>query len=463
MKIRDSAVLLLSLGLAFAPLRVSAQGAAAPAGDEKAANLKRAEELYRNGERLYTEGSYESAILAFQESYELSKEPQLLYNIGNAYERLGDFANSRRYLDQYRAFAPEKEREALSRRIQALDQRQKEKEQKEREAAERIRQLLLDSYVERGYKLLDSESGAEESLLWLFRAYEQGSKSAVLPYLLRRAMQPVDARRAAISRGENLTAAAIGPDDHGVVLVAEAGSAWLADADSGQPLRTLGPARSATFCADGQRILLCGDTGVQISEAATGRVLVEIGGSFRRAGFSSDGRSVFAVDTEDTFRHFDADTGRALASIASDERMGLILAIDPTGRLLAVTAGPEYEVELRERESGARSVALVQPPQQVLAATFSADGQRLFVVTKSEVGVVLDVRSGRSLARFDDVVSTELSPATFCPEGRRIVLPGRTGCVTRICDALSGAVLERLRQEDSRLKWLRFSHLLFVS
>lgn len=135
MKIRDSAVLLLSLGLAFAPLRVSAQGAAAPAGDEKAANLKRAEELYRNGERLYTEGSYESAILAFQESYELSKEPQLLYNIGNAYERLGDFANSRRYLDQYRAFAPEKEREALSRRIQALDQRQKEKEQKEREAA----------------------------------------------------------------------------------------------------------------------------------------------------------------------------------------------------------------------------------------------------------------------------------------------------------------------------------------
>jgi tetratricopeptide (TPR) repeat protein len=135
MKIRDSAVLLLSLGLAFAPLRVSAQAAAAPAGDEKAANLKRAEELYRNGERLYTEGSYESAILAFQESYELSKEPQLLYNIGNAYERLGDFANSRRYLDQYRAFAPEKEREALSRRIQTLDQRQREKEQKEREAA----------------------------------------------------------------------------------------------------------------------------------------------------------------------------------------------------------------------------------------------------------------------------------------------------------------------------------------
>ena len=134
MTVRSSVVLLLSLGLSLAPLRVSAQAAAAPA-DDKAANMKRAEELFRNGERLYTEGSYEPAILAFQESYELSKEPSLLYNIGNSYERLGDFANARRYLDQYRAFASEKEREPLARRIQALDQRQREKEEKERKAA----------------------------------------------------------------------------------------------------------------------------------------------------------------------------------------------------------------------------------------------------------------------------------------------------------------------------------------
>ena len=140
------AALLLSLALTLAPLPVAAQPAATaapaatsattpPASDDKAANLKRAEELFFNGKRLYTEGSYEAAILAFQESYELSKEPQLLYNIGNTYERLGDFANARRYLDQYRAFAPENERDVLSRRISALDQRQREKEQKEREAA----------------------------------------------------------------------------------------------------------------------------------------------------------------------------------------------------------------------------------------------------------------------------------------------------------------------------------------
>lgn len=155
MTVRTSAALLLSFGLALAPLPASAWNIAAPAAptagtattpaattttpapaDDKSANLKRAEELYHNGERLYKEGSYESAILAFQESYELSKEPALLSNIGNAYERLGDFANARRYFDQYRAFAPEKEQEVLSRRIQALDQRQKEKEAREKSAAE---------------------------------------------------------------------------------------------------------------------------------------------------------------------------------------------------------------------------------------------------------------------------------------------------------------------------------------
>ncbi|MBL9104638.1 MAG: hypothetical protein JNL82_27080 [Myxococcales bacterium] len=146
------AALLLSLGLALAPLPVVAAPAAtaapAPATtpaatpaagaqteEEKAATRKRAEELYNNGARLFREGSYEAALLAFQESYELSKEPQLFFNIGNSYERIGDFANARRYLDQYRAYAPEKEREVLSRKIAALDQRIREKEQKDREAA----------------------------------------------------------------------------------------------------------------------------------------------------------------------------------------------------------------------------------------------------------------------------------------------------------------------------------------
>lgn len=124
----------------------SAAATAPAAGDD--AKLKRAEELFLNGRQLFKEGSYEAAILAFQESYELSKLPEILYNIGNSYEKLGDFANARKYLDQYRAFAPEKERELLGRRIQNLDQRLREQEDKAR--AERERQAEEDKQAEPG-------------------------------------------------------------------------------------------------------------------------------------------------------------------------------------------------------------------------------------------------------------------------------------------------------------------------
>lgn len=124
-----AAIVSVALASASIPAAANQPSGSAPAEDE-AARLKRAEELFVNGKQLFKEGSYEAAILAFTESYELSKLPDLLYNIGNSYERLGDFANARKYLDQYRAFAPEKERETLTRRIQNIDQRLREQEEK---------------------------------------------------------------------------------------------------------------------------------------------------------------------------------------------------------------------------------------------------------------------------------------------------------------------------------------------
>lgn len=123
------ATLLPALALAPAPLRAAPAAAPAPA-DPK---FERARELFENGERLYHEGSYEAAILAFKEGYDLTQEPAFLYNIGNCYERIGNFSEARSNLDRYRAFAPEGEREVLSRRISALDERIRK--QREDEAA----------------------------------------------------------------------------------------------------------------------------------------------------------------------------------------------------------------------------------------------------------------------------------------------------------------------------------------
>ncbi len=122
---RVTIVVALSAGLLLGPLPASAaptdgEDTATEASDPK---IERAKELLSNGASLYNEGSYEAAILAFQEGYDLSQKPAFLYNIGNCYERLGNFEEARRYLDQYRAYAPEDEREILARRISALDER----------------------------------------------------------------------------------------------------------------------------------------------------------------------------------------------------------------------------------------------------------------------------------------------------------------------------------------------------
>ncbi len=150
---RQLAVFLLSVGVTLAPLpsyaaqpaegeaaagaeaSAGAGAEAAPATDE---NREQARQLFANGQRLYSEGSYEAAIIAFKKGYELSQEPAFLYNIANAYERLGEFGEARDYYDQYRVYADEGQQDALARKIAVLDKRQSEKlaeEQAEKERA----------------------------------------------------------------------------------------------------------------------------------------------------------------------------------------------------------------------------------------------------------------------------------------------------------------------------------------
>ncbi len=86
----------------------------------------RARELYENGAMLYEEGRYEDAIAAWEEAYDLSERAALLYNIANAYERIGDYEAALDALGRYRAFAPASERESLDRRLRNIESRMAE-------------------------------------------------------------------------------------------------------------------------------------------------------------------------------------------------------------------------------------------------------------------------------------------------------------------------------------------------
>jgi tetratricopeptide (TPR) repeat protein len=108
--------MLVALGAyALGPVVAHAQE---PIPDEE-----RAKELYNNGRQLYEEGRYEDAIAAWEEAYRVSNRALLLFNIANAYERIGAYQSAIDSLSRYRAFAPEDEREALERRLRNLELR----------------------------------------------------------------------------------------------------------------------------------------------------------------------------------------------------------------------------------------------------------------------------------------------------------------------------------------------------
>ncbi|MFT5683610.1 MAG: tetratricopeptide (TPR) repeat protein, partial [Myxococcota bacterium] len=86
----------------------------------------RARQLYDNGAILYDEGRYEDAVVAWQEAWNLSERPLLLYNIANAQERLGLWRDALETLNRYRAFAKPEERDKLDRRITNLERRLEE-------------------------------------------------------------------------------------------------------------------------------------------------------------------------------------------------------------------------------------------------------------------------------------------------------------------------------------------------
>ena len=74
---------------------------------------ERAKELFFNGQMLYEEGEYESAILAWERGYELTKLPAFLKNIALAHESDTNYSEAIVYLKKYRAFAPFEEQEDL--------------------------------------------------------------------------------------------------------------------------------------------------------------------------------------------------------------------------------------------------------------------------------------------------------------------------------------------------------------
>lgn len=122
----------LSLGLVAAAPEAHAQ----PKPD-KPATEAHARDLFAKGDAAYAEGRYEEALAAFQEAYTLSGRPQLLFNVSNALERLGRYAEAVDALEKYLASGKAKDRDVVQKRLANLKKRvEEQKKEQDRLAKE---------------------------------------------------------------------------------------------------------------------------------------------------------------------------------------------------------------------------------------------------------------------------------------------------------------------------------------
>lgn len=297
--------------------------------------------------------------------------------------------------------------------------------------------------------------------------------------------------------------AAFSPDGRLIAGAMDTGSLSLWDAATGALVRPferiVSPGEivdSIAFSPDGSHVLTAGwDNTLRLWSVALGRQVRNFVGHTKyvtSARFSPDGRLIASGGNDNTVRLWDAATGRQLRVLAGHTEMvwsvafspdgthvvsgsGAVLLseIDKTARIWEVASGKEV---MRLRGYTSTVAALTPSPdgRYVLAAhddgtaklwdlrqgrpvrvlpghettadsvAFSADGMRALTADWRDVKLWA-TGTGRPLAKLD-----ARSPATFTPDGARILAAGKGGRGGELVllDAATGARLRTYRGHD---------------
>jgi len=116
-----------------------------------------AKDLFYNAVSFVETEQYDLAIEAFKKSYELSNRSIILYNISQVYEKMEEYELALEYLNQYRMYANEDERDALSEdtlrlkkmidekqlKIAEAERKQQEELQRQKEEQARVEQQKI--------------------------------------------------------------------------------------------------------------------------------------------------------------------------------------------------------------------------------------------------------------------------------------------------------------------------------
>jgi hypothetical protein len=114
----------LAAGLILAaPAAAQKKDAPAQKGAPTADELAKGKEHFARGKKLFDKKNYKGAVLEFKESFRLTRNPLLLYNIGYTFDQLGEKSLALFYYQKYLQQAPESDgnRQQAEARVQVLE------------------------------------------------------------------------------------------------------------------------------------------------------------------------------------------------------------------------------------------------------------------------------------------------------------------------------------------------------
>jgi tetratricopeptide (TPR) repeat protein len=160
------------------PAPTQPAGAPTAAGANDKANEAKAQELFKKSAEAYRRGDFKESIALLQEAYRLHPDPVLLYNLGRAYDGIGDRVAARDAYTRYVKDDPNApDRGAIEQRIVTL-----QREIDEKSAAEKQQQddQARREKEEADRKKREEDQKAEEQR----RAADQGGKRSIFPYVV---------------------------------------------------------------------------------------------------------------------------------------------------------------------------------------------------------------------------------------------------------------------------------------
>ena len=98
----------------------------------KDADIEKAKELFLEATEYYNEGQYAQAVIKFHDTYDLSPQPELLFNIAVCYEELDQDGSAMEYYRKYLEENPDaKDKKAIEKKIARLESGEEGEEEEE--------------------------------------------------------------------------------------------------------------------------------------------------------------------------------------------------------------------------------------------------------------------------------------------------------------------------------------------